>query len=75
MLTLHIQNVGEDATGHTYRVEVLVNGRRIDMLIVKGHDRADGWAWLLVQIAIAKFVRDAVEAQMKMVEWIREDGK
>ena len=72
MMTITIQNVGEDTPGlFTYRVEVLVNGRRIDQLIVKGHDRADGWPRLLEQIAEAKRERRLIE----MVQMIDEVGK
>ena len=68
MITITAQNVGKDATGHTYRVEVCINGRRIDQLIVTGHDRAEGWPRLLEQVAQAKRERDALE-------WIKESEK
>ena len=68
MITITAQNVGQDATGHTYKVEVYINGRRIDQLVVKGHNRADGWARLLEQVAQAKRDRDALE-------WIKESEK
>ena len=72
MMTITIQNVGEDTPGlFTYRVEVSVNGRRIDQLIVKGHDRADGWPRLLEQIAEAKRERRLIE----MVQMIDGVGK
>lgn len=75
MMTITIHNVGQDATGHTYTVEVSVNGRRIDQIVVKGHDRADGWPRLLEQIAAAKRERDAVEAYQKMLDWIARGDK
>ena len=75
MMTITLHNVGSDATGHTYTVEVSVNGRRIDQLVVKGHNRADGWPRLLEQVAAEKRERDAVEAYQRMVDWIARDDK
>ena len=75
MITITAQNVGQDATGHTYKVDVYINGRRIDQLIVKGHDRAEGWPRLLEQIAQAKRTRDAVEQCQMMIDWIAKDDK
>ena len=72
MMTITLHNVGQDATGHTYTVEVSVNGRRIDQLVVKGHNRADGWARLLEQVAAAKREMDAVEQYDKMRDWVNE---
>jgi 6-pyruvoyl-tetrahydropterin synthase len=74
-MTVTIHNVCQDATGHTYMIEVSVNGVRIDQLVVKGHDRADGWPRLLEQIAAAKRERDAVEAYQRMIDWIAKDDK
>ena len=75
MMTITLHNVGQDATGHTYTVEVYVNGRRIDQLVVKGHNRADGWARLLEQVAAAKRERDAVDQYQRMLDWIKESEK
>ena len=52
-----------------------MDGRRIDQLVVKGHNRADGWARLLEQVAQAKRERDAVEQYQRMVDWIKENEK
>ena len=75
MMTITLHNVGSDVTGHTYTVEVSVNGRRIDQLVVKGHNRADGWARLLEQVAQAKRERDAVDQYQRMLDWIKESEK
>ena len=75
MMTITLHNVGSDATGHTYMVEISVNGHRIDQLVVKGHNRAEGWPRLLEQVAQAKRERDAVEQYQRMVDWIKENEK
>ena len=75
MMTITLHNVGQDATGHTYTVEVCVNGRRIDQLVVKGHNRADGWARLLEQVAPAIRDRVAVDQYQRMLDWIKESEK